>query len=640
MTTTIDAADITHGAVLHIPLNRLKKSPRNARKTPHPASDIEALAASIKAKTMYQPPVVEPELGEDGAPTGYYLVTIGEGRRQAQLLRAKRKEIKNTEPIRCVIDTEHDAHEISLDENVTRSEMHPADQFEAFQRLADERGLGAEDIAARFGVTATVVRQRLRLAAVSPRLMQMYRDEEMSLGQLTAFTLTEDHGRQEALWSSLQSWDRDPTVIRRHLTRDRVSAGSRYARFVGVEAYQAAGGVVERDLFAEDHGGYFVDPALLDRLALERLQQEALPFDVERWKWVLPSLDFPNGHGFRRVYPEVSALSEADQDRRDRLSAELGAFEAVEWTEEVKRSAEVLVQEIEAIDVSRLSFRTEDKAMAGVILCIGGDGALRIERGFVRPEDEPRADEEGGEAAPDDEQDKENASSTAPQRASLSDKLVADLTAHRTAALRDALAQQPSVAFLALLQALVIQTFPEVRVREQTCLEVRTGHTRLTGYGAGIAETRAEQAITARHEGWENELSQREGDLWTFLAALAPDRAVELLAHCLSLTVNGVEARDRAWTNDQPIDHLARALALDMASYWTPTADNYFSRVSKPRILEAVKEAVSDDAAQRISGAKKRDMAEAAEQLIAGTGWLPEPFRAPVVNDLSEVQAA
>jgi ParB family chromosome partitioning protein len=128
------------GETVSIPLDKLKKSPRNARKTPHTEAEIEAYAASIAAKGILQNLVVEPELDGEGKPTGSYLVTIGEGRRLAQRLRAKRKEIKKTEPIRCVIDTANDPFEISLDENVTRTAMHPADQFEAFRELAENRG--------------------------------------------------------------------------------------------------------------------------------------------------------------------------------------------------------------------------------------------------------------------------------------------------------------------------------------------------------------------------------------------------------------------------------------------------------------------------------------------------------------------
>ncbi len=110
-------------AVVYIPLNKLKKHPLNARKKPHSEASIEAKAASIHAKGILQNLVVEPERKANGEPTGCYLVTIGEGRRQAQLLRVKRRQIKKTEPIRCVIDTVNDPSEISLDENVNRENL-------------------------------------------------------------------------------------------------------------------------------------------------------------------------------------------------------------------------------------------------------------------------------------------------------------------------------------------------------------------------------------------------------------------------------------------------------------------------------------------------------------------------------------
>jgi ParB family chromosome partitioning protein len=240
---------VENGTEIFFPLSKLKKSPKNARKTPHSEAAIEAYAASIAAEGILQNLVVEPELDAEGAATGFYFVTIGEGRRLAQLLRVKRKEIKKTEPIRCIVDTTNDPYEISLDENVTRENMHPADQFEAFKKLSDERGFGAEEIAARFGVTPHVVRQRLRLGAVSTKLMQVYRDGGLTLEQLMAFAVTEDHARQEAVFERL-SHNRDATTIRRLLTETHVAATDRRAAFVGVEAYTEAGGTILRDLFA------------------------------------------------------------------------------------------------------------------------------------------------------------------------------------------------------------------------------------------------------------------------------------------------------------------------------------------------------------------------------------------------------
>lgn len=253
MTTTDNTAPtVEHGATVFIPLNKLKKHPKNARKTPHSEASIEAKAASIAAKGILQNLVVEPETNAAGEPTSFYLVSIGEGRRQAQMLRAKRKEIKKTEPIRCVIDTANDAAEISLDENVTREDLHPADQFERFRELSEDRGWGAEEIAARFGVTAHVVKQRMRLGAVSPKLLQVYRDGDLTLDQLMAFAITDDHARQEHVYENL-SYNRDPSIIRLDLTKMNVPATDRCAVFVGARAYTEAGGTIIRDLFTEDH---------------------------------------------------------------------------------------------------------------------------------------------------------------------------------------------------------------------------------------------------------------------------------------------------------------------------------------------------------------------------------------------------
>src|SRR5712691_183890 len=177
------------GDTVFIPLDKLKKSPKNVRKVPHAKGEIEALAASIGARGLLQNLVVEPEIRKD-APTGFYLVTIGEGRRLAQLLRVKRKEIGKDEPVRCVIDSAPNAEEISLAENVIRSGMHPADEYEAFAKLHHQQGMSAEDIAARFGVTPAVVKQRLKLGAVSPKLIEGYRNDKLNLEQLMAFTIT------------------------------------------------------------------------------------------------------------------------------------------------------------------------------------------------------------------------------------------------------------------------------------------------------------------------------------------------------------------------------------------------------------------------------------------------------------------
>ncbi|HEX3982877.1 MAG TPA: ParB/RepB/Spo0J family partition protein, partial [Acidisoma sp.] len=286
-----------------IPLNKLVPSPANARKT-GASIGIDELAASIEAHGLLQNLQVRP--GAKGA----FEVVAG-GRRLAALkLLAKRKAIAKAEPVGCNVLDDEDAGEISLAENVVRIPMHPADQFDAFHVLA-ATGKGPEEIAARFGVTATVVRQRLKLAAVSPRLIELYRAEQMTLDQLVAFAVSDDHAAQEAAWENLPDFRRNPAAIRRTLMAAQIEADDARVVFVGLDAYRKEGGEIVRDLFEPEHEGYLTDPGLLDRLVTERLQREAATLRAEGWKWVeiVPALDYVTLRGFGQAETERLPLS-------------------------------------------------------------------------------------------------------------------------------------------------------------------------------------------------------------------------------------------------------------------------------------------------------------------------------------------
>lgn len=638
------------GDVIDVPLNKLKKSPRNARRTPHTEADIKALAASIAAKGVLQAPVVEPETDAEGAPTGCYLVSIGEGRRLALLLRAKRKQIKKTEPVRCVVDLNNDPHEISLDENVTRTGMHPADQFEAFRRLAEERGLSAEEIGARFGVSAQVVRQRLRLGAVDPALMDLYRAGELNLDQMMAFAVSEDHDRQAHVLEQLGG-HRPPYLIRRAMTESKVSAIDRRAVFIGAEAYGEAGGTILRDLFTEDGGGWFEDPAMLDRLVAEKLAGIASEVrEAEGWKWAEPHIDFPRALGLARVYPHPVERSEDEKAKIDALSDEYDALVSV-WdaVEELPPEVEARFKEIDAALEAfgdGTAYDAQEIARAGVFVVLGQDGVARIERGLIRPEDMPqpepepesgdagvRTEVEAGEPAPKAEEPEEE--SGAP----LSERLVLDLTAHRTLALRDALATNATVALSAVVHALALSALYPAYERP-TCLEIKGVSAYLDGHAPGIDDTRAGRSVAERHAAWASRVPKAADELWAFIQGLSATDLLDLLAHCASLTVNAVRApfdrKPGAWAH---ADRLAEAVDLDMTGYWSPTVGSYLGRVTKARIREAVREAVSDEAAERIGSLKKPDMATEAEALLAGKGWLPGLLRQPVpVSGEPEVQ--
>lgn len=628
---TAEAAVPEHGTVVFIPLNRLKKSPRNARKTPHSAADIEALAVSTREKGILQPPVVEPELGPDGQPTGDYLVTIGEGRRLSQLLRAKRKEIKKTQPIRCVIDTAHDAFEISLDENVTRFAMHPADQFEAFRDLAESKGWSAEEIGARFGVSPTLVRRRMRLGAVSPALMAAYRAEDLTLDQLMAFAVSEDHARQEQVYADL-SYNRSPVFIRRMMTEHEVEAADRRALYVGVEAYEAAGGTVRRDLFSEDGSGWFEDAALLDRLALEKLAAEAEAVRAaEGWLWAEGRLEFPYDHGCRRVYPRVVEPEAETKARLDALAEEYDGIVASCGEDALSEEQDARLTEIDAELAAARPERYDPEAVArGGLFAVLAHEGVRIERGFIRPEDEAQPEAgPGAEGEPNEEARNEADAPDAPDdrtetRKTLSERLVADLTAHRTAALRDALAEQPQVAFLAALHALTLQTFYR---GGETCLDLRVSSLALEGHAEGLAETAAGRSLEARHALWAGQLPDDPEALLATLQALPDEGRLALFAHVVSLSVNAVQRVGASRRALAHADVLADLVDLDMSRYWTVTTGSYLSRVTKALIAEAVAEGVSPEAAAPLTSLDKAGMATRAEELLSGTGWLPPLLR-------------
>lgn len=645
-----------HGGHVFIPLNRLIKSPDNVRKTPHSAATLDGLRASIAAKGVLQNLIVRPELSGDDAETGFYYVTAGEGRRLAQVARAKAGEIDIDTPIPCVIRRGDDAQEVSLDENVTREAMHPADQFEAFRALNVERGMDVADIAARFGVTEHTVRQRLRLGAVSPKLMQAYRDDQLNLTQLMAFAITEDHARQESVFERMTGY-RDPYHIRRWLTEGQVMASDRRARLIGETAYTAAGGHIARDLFTEEGGGYYTDPALLDTLVTEHLSDMANTLKAaEGWKWAEAHIDFPYALGLGRTYPQPRDLAPEDatalaaaQLAYDELEAEYEGFE--ELPDEIDRRLGALETEIERLVALKEGYAPEDLARGGIIVSLSHDGMPRIERGLIRagdeapePESEPDAPDShldaqtpqcavdgGGDEDGGNEEDDEDEASDRIQP--LSDGLLRDLTTHRTLALRLTLGEQPELAARVLVHKLALDTF--YRTSDGSCLDLTARSSDISGFAERLDETPTASALTERHAAWAATLPEKPADLWDYVLTVDAETLGAVMAHCVALTVHAVRQPYGGTGHIKAAGKLAQQLRLGMDAFWRPTARSYFGRVTKGHILLAVREAVGDDAADRLTKLKKVEMADCAEQLVAGTGWLPATLR---TADLPEDQ--
>ena len=657
---------ITLSVSRDIPFDKLVLSQSNVRRVKAGVS-IEELAEDIARRTLLQSLTVRPVLDESGAETGMYEVPAGGRRYRALELLVKQKRLARTAPVPCIVRTGGIAEEDSLAENVQRAPLHPLDQFRAFLALR-EKGQSEEDIAAAFFVSVAVVRQRLRLASVSPKLLEVYAEDGMSLDQLMAFTVNPDHARQEQVWEALQRVPARQTYqIRRMLTEDTVRASDRRARFVGIADYEAAGGIVLRDLFESDDGGWLQDPALLDRLVAAKLEKEAETVRAEGWKWVEVAPDFPYGHtyGLRRLSGKEVPLTKKETKARDALKAELDKLEKkYADAEEIPEEVDARLGEIETalgeFEERPVVYDASEIARAGVFISIGTDGTLHVERGYVRPEDEEpvasrrqRGDEEdAGENSTGTAAAKGANGASATSRAPspspghpptesdeedegfrpLSDRLMTELTAHRTLALREAVANDPDTAYLAILHALCLKLF--YRLGLDSCLEVDAKSVLFGSQVEGLGGMAYATAIDARHGAWSAQLPKDTADLWDVLCGLDSDSRQALFAHCVGLTINATcQPYDRRPKAIAHADRVAEAVQLDMAEAgWRPTAATYLGRVTKARILEAVREAKGEQAAQLIEDLKKADMAREAERLLDGTGWLPEPLRLRVAD--------
>lgn len=647
---------ITLSAARDIPFNKLILSQQNVRKIKAGVS-IEDLAEDIVRRGLLSSLNVRPELDGDGKETGIYRIPAGGRRYRALELLVSQKRLAKTAGVPCIVSTSDTLEvEDSLAENVHRVQLHPLDQFRAFQTLR-EQGLGEEEIAARFFVSAATVKQRLRLASVSPRLLDLYAGDEMNLEQIMAFSITNDHVRQEQVWDTVsRSHVKEAYYIRRLLTETAVRAGDRRAAYVGIDAYEAAGGVVMRDLFEQDQGGWLQDPATLEQLVFEKLKTDAEGLKTEEgWKWVEAALDFPYGHtsGLRRFYGEQAEMSAEEISRYDELKAEYDKLDAAyavteEYSEETEKRLEELGIELDGLNERPYVFDPEDVARGGVFISLSANGELKIERGFVRPEDEPmiEADDHRDDSGEDDtdEQVESSASSTGGISVNgkavssdqseeeddavrpLADRLILDLTAARTIALRNALANDPVMTFIAVLHSFVLKIF--YLDDSDSCLELTLQSANFS-QTPGLSDTPWAGEIDQRQEAWRQDLPKDPDALWDYLIQLDEVSRQMLFAHCASLSLNAViepwNKRSRALAH---ADQVARSIGFGMVEAgWTPTVDNYLGRVTKARILQAVREAKDEQSAQLIDHLKKPDMAREAERLLEGSGWLPEPLR-------------
>lgn len=621
-----------------IPLNKLELSPKNVRKVKASETDDAELLASIRENGVKQ------NLAgyEDGK--GGYLIDAG-GRRLKALKRlAEDGDIPKDHLVACLIEDEAEATITSTTENMQRAAMHPADQFEAFNQMITE-GRSEDEIAIKFGVSVDLVRRRLKLARVAPEILDQFREDEISLECVMAFTLSDNHDRQMTVWNAVkEGYNVYPNHIKRLLTETGYSASSKLGRFVGVEAYEKAGGTVITDLFSEHDNTHLENPELLERLAVEKLQDASTAY-VGDWKWVDVhfELDHSAFRSFGRIEPEQSEPDpelakeletlNARQDELHELSQER------DWSDEEREEFHAInprLAQIEDLIEETRPYRDEDRAIAGVVITIGHRGDLQVEKGLVRPEDIPAPDPqvEGGDDSDGSVPKVTSPTSSAPVPVSdtaaalrkaegISASLADDLRTTRHHILRAHLAADYDVAYDAMLYTLCQKALHGGYIKEPLDISLRPYH-------ASNREELTEDSVAEKMlEALENDLAIDWMELdapedFRVMSTLGVEDKQALFAWATALALKAQMATDN--NSNQVIEEIGTRLDVDVAACWRPTASKYWSRVNKAHAVKVSKELIGDEFADDRNRERKGDLAAAMERAFAENAAEAEGF--------------
>ncbi|AMY00704.1 ParB/RepB/Spo0J family partition protein [Mesorhizobium ciceri] len=633
-------------AEITIPLGKLVPSKANVRRVNSEAGKAE-LAASIEAHGLIH------NLVTRKAEKGAKFEVVAGGRRLGalRLLLEEGRTVQGVAvtkdfPVRAILREEGSDTEISLAENDQRQAMHVVDEVIAYRELV-EQGMAAEDIAARFGKSIVTVRQRLKLANLSPRILDVMRADELTLEQAKALAVSDDHSAQEAAWFEHDGWSRNPANIRSFLTSAHVRGNDRLARYVGIEAYEGAGGGVLRDLFDGDGQTFLTDRPLLVKLASDRLEAVADEIRSMGWKWVEISLDntFIHSNGFGRIHAVRRDPTEAEQAELAALGLEYDQLvEAVDayaegdpQIEADEAKLQAVESRIEAIQSAAEAFSAGEMALAGCVVGISHGGTLQVTTGLVKAEDRKAlaalqsGDEDEGQNEGDEASEAGEKQSPDEEAVGISAALTEELTAIRTAALRVELSNRPDVALVGIVHALVSRLFYDYYGRIEPAVEV-TGQRR--NLAPSIKEPDACRALSGWNEvieGWSHRLPGNPVDLWPWLVVQPQEALLDLLAVVTAANLNAVVARHE--TGRERIaqaDLMVEAVGLDMGLWWTPEAA-FLSRLSKADIAGVMREAgCAEDAAKAVERGPKPEGVLQAEKELDGKGWLPAALRKPV----------
>ncbi len=590
MNTQTDSIAVT-GETLTVPFSKLVEDAGNVRKTRN-GDGIEALADNIAAEGLLQNLIVRKAKG------GKFAVVGGERRRRALALLVERKAIKASEPIPCRLAGE-ESTSASLSENIHRQAMHPADQFEAWRTMADS-GLSVTEIARRHGATNKLIEQRLRLGRLSPVLLEALRADDISIDVAAAFTITDDHERQKAVFASLKKgyYSVQPHMVKAALTEGEIHGSNKLARLVGRAAYEAAGGEIRTDLF--DDNPYFKDADLLQKLAYGHMVAEAERLRGEGWLWIETAFDrdYRWGQDMRVIWPKKVPLTDAEEQEKAEIEARLKEIEDLPDSEELQAEWERLEPRLSAL-LNKREFSAKAKSNAGGFLSLSPNGTFDLQLGYIRPADDPKA-----------KGDKTKASEAKTKQPNDYGKsLRDDLAAVRLEILRCELLQNPTVT----RDLLAFHSLRSVLTPHYTRTPFE--FTARMPYGP---RTASEKGDMGRYEGratFEGLVADLRLDWFDIedviesfeaFRALSEDDKTRLQAYAAILMLQPQLSDERE--AEPTLERTAQIIGSDPAATWTPGGD-FFARLTKGHMLQIAGEVVGPDFAERHAKDKKADLA-------------------------------
>jgi ParB family chromosome partitioning protein len=624
-----------------IRLNKLVPSTRNVRRADDELADAQ-LKADIEARGLLQNLVVT----SVARPRGCFAVEAGGRRLRAlQGLAADGKLERDHEVCCLVVEGDAaEATEVSLAENFQRLAMNPADECLAFGRLV-EQGADVEAIARRFGLTVRFVEGRLRLASLAPVVFDALGAGEIGLDVAKAYAATPDRERQAHVFEQMGRGygAAHPDSIRRMMTQATASAGDRRARLVGEEAYLAAGGRIERDLFAEDAAARWLDIAILERLAVEKMEALALEAEAESGLgWVRPALDgwigYAQTEGLQRVPVEIPPLTGEESALVDELEGAIedlvAKLESEDCSDEVRTDTEAAIRgfgkRIEAIVDKPPIVDDMLKPTVGAFLILDEAGKPKLDAGRYAALSEDGDASAAPTSAPDEPKKGRG-------RAGLTQRLVDELAIQRRDILAVHVAADPRLA-LDLAAFLMVDRPGYSAGKSGSSLLAMAPSDPVAGFKApeAAATAAAGEAADALDRGW-TDLGTRAERFDAFRALSDEARAAWLghaVARTLEASLNLAGPRACAFH-----DHLGRLLGIEVSRWWRPTGANYFDRVPKSMALEALAEVGGAALSGPYAGARKAELAQACERIFSGDfigegdvkkaalAWVPEPMR-------------